>query len=98
MVTSSIIANEVHMQIFRATDIRVSAIPVIADDVHHASHLLLNAFYEGLGHWPGFSYAIGPWIPPADMAPEILRRYAEQHIAGLARFAEGWELHQAQVG
>jgi hypothetical protein len=81
------------MQIFRATDIRINAIPIIADDVHHASHELLFAFHDGLRHWPGFSYAIGPWDPPADMHPEILRRFADEHTGGLAHFVDnGWEL------
>jgi hypothetical protein len=58
MVTSPTTNNEVHMEIFRATDIRINAIPIVADDVHHASHQLLFAFDDGLRHWPGFSYAI----------------------------------------
>lgn len=49
------------MNIFRATDIRINSIPIIGYDVQHANHLLLGAFYDGLRHWPGFSYAIGPY-------------------------------------
>ena len=79
------------MQIFRATDIRVNGITLIADDIHHASHMLLHAFHDGLRHWPGFSYAIGPWEPPAEMQPEILRKFADQHTGGLAHFVDnGW--------
>lgn len=40
--------DEVHMKIFRATDLQINPIPIIADDIHHASHTLLFAFYEGL--------------------------------------------------
>lgn len=81
------------MQIFRATDLRINPIPIIADDVHHASHTLLYALYDGLRHWPGVSYSMGPWDPPSDMEPDILRKLADEHTGGLAHFAEGgWEV------
>lgn len=86
------------MKIFRATDIRINAIPIIADDISHANFMLLNAFYEGLQHFPGFSYAIGPWEPPTEMQPEALQRWAQEHSAGLAHFLDegGWELHRVE--
>lgn len=81
------------MKIFRATDIRINAIPIIADDPHHASHTLLFALHEGLGHWPGVSYSLAPWEPPADLAPEIIKRFADEHVGGLAHLVEGgWEV------
>ncbi|MEO1969561.1 MAG: hypothetical protein ABGW87_12720 [Sphingomonadaceae bacterium] len=81
------------MHIFRATDIRISAIPIVADDIQHASHLLLKAFHDGLLHWPEVTYALGPWDPPADMQPEILRQFADDHSGGLAHFEDnGWSI------
>nr|WP_166175709.1 hypothetical protein [Altererythrobacter segetis] len=81
------------MKIFRATELRINPIPIVADDIHHASHSLLFALYEGLRHWPGVSYSIGPWEPPCDMAPDILKKVAEEHAGGLAHFVEdGWEV------
>lgn len=81
------------MKIFRATDIRINEIPIIADDPHHASHTLLFALYQGLRHWPGVTYSLGPWDPPSDMAPDIIKKFADEHTGGLAHFVDGgWEV------
>ena len=48
--------------------------------------------YACLGHWPPASYAIGPWNPPEGMAPDILRKMADEHHGGFAHFVDnGWE-------
>lgn len=81
------------MKIFQVRDLRISPVTIIADDVHHASHTILLALYEGLGHWPLVEYAIAPWSPPEDMAPDILKDFAERHTGGLAHFVDnGWEV------
>lgn len=87
------VGAEQRLQIFRATDLRINSIPIIADDVHHASHTLLLGLHGGLRHWPGVSYSLGPWDPPGDMAPDIIKQFAEAHTGGLAHFVEGgWEV------
>lgn len=81
------------MKIFRATDLRIEPIMIIADDIQHASHTLLSGIQDGLGHLPDMSYSIGPWEPLADMAPEIIKRFADDHVGGLAHLVEGgWEV------
>ena len=82
------------MHIFQVHDFRLSLVTIIADDVQHASMTMLLGLYEGLGHWPTASYAIGPWNPPESIASDILRQIAdEQLVGGFAHHVDnGWEI------
>jgi hypothetical protein len=85
------------MKIFRA-NVHIKSVTIIADDIQHASHVLLSALGSGLRHWPDVKLSLEEWSPQHDMEAVILQSFADQHFSGLAHCVDGgWEVIRDKI-